>query len=853
MHRAPIDHIAIQAKDATELGVLIMEKYKKRGESRGMIWAAAALVVALLLVNLIPTGAMAATSGDYQYKLIENGNKVEIVRYTGSGGSASIPASLEGKPVTCIGRSAFAYATVTSVSFPDSVTNISVDAFSYCYNLVSVQFGSNLTYLESDAFNSCTSLLRVEIPGNVSSIGGYPFIHCTALLSINVSAANANYASLEGVLYNKDLTTLIQYPCGKVGAFAVPSSVNTIAAYAFAYSPVIRVDLPASVMTIAYMPFMECLSLTNISVADDNPVFASQGGVLYNKAMTTLMAYPAGLAGAFVLPENVTTVGNYAFSHCRQLTSVHLGGNITTLGNQAFAYCFGLVTVTIPENVTSIGTLPFYVCSALLSIEVAPSNPSYASASGILYTKNLATLIEAPGGIAGSLIIPAGVTFVSQNAFAYCQHLESVIVPNSTTALGDSAFTYCYNLTSVTLSNGLISLGTNAFYENFGLRSIIIPASVASIQGGAFNDCRALTLVQFEGNAPTCGANVFYAHNSTLIAYYHGGATGFTNPWQGIATSQMSVPGMPANFTATAGRLQVQLNWTAPSDGNVSVSGYTVYFGNGSTPDQIFGSYGPSTLAVNVTGLRAETQYVFGVVATNAIGNSSMPLRVATPYDVPQQPGWGMDLGYQSASFHWIVDGDGGRPITGFTIYGGLSQYSLQVVGSAGASDSRTIITNITGGLVYWFALTASNVGGESSIGFFQDGMVYTIPGQPRNVTATAGQVQVSIAWTAPLFDGGSAITSYKVYRQLAGGNQLIATCGPEVFSCTDSSVTAGIAYSYTVNACNAGGSNASTTVTATPTAAPADSGMTYLIVGLLIVVVAAVAVVLYLRGRKKA
>ena len=105
--------------------------------------------------------------------------------------------------------------------------------------------------------------------------------------------------------------------------------------------------IPDSVTSIGIGAFVDCSSLTNIAVSAGNASYASAGGVLFDKARTTLIEYPAGLVGSYTISNNVTSIGDYAFEDCSGLTSVTIPNNVTNIGDFAFFYCYGLTNVTI--------------------------------------------------------------------------------------------------------------------------------------------------------------------------------------------------------------------------------------------------------------------------------------------------------------------------------------------------------------------------------------------------------------------------------------------------------------------------------------------------------------------------
>ena len=169
--------------------------------------------------------------------------------------------------VTTIGSEAFSGCTgLTSVSIGNSVTTIGSSAFNSCTGLTSVSIGNSVTSIGDYAFYNCTGLTSVSIPASVTTIGSSAFYNCTGLTAINVDAGNANYASIDGVLFNNAKTTLIQYPAAKTGAaFTIPNSVTSIGSSAFrGCTGLASVSIPASVTTIGSSAFSGCTGLKHI-------------------------------------------------------------------------------------------------------------------------------------------------------------------------------------------------------------------------------------------------------------------------------------------------------------------------------------------------------------------------------------------------------------------------------------------------------------------------------------------------------------------------------------------------------------------------------------------------------------
>ena len=214
---------------------------------------------------------------------------------------------------------------------------------------------------------------------------------------------------------------------------------------------------------------------------------------------------------------NGYAMGDYAFSNCTSLTRVTVPDTVTSICAFAFCQCTSLTSITIPDCVTSIGERVFYGCTKLTSIEVSSNNANYKSVDGILYDKDVTTLISCPGGKT-SVTIPDSVTSIGSYAFSSCTSLISVTIPDGVTSIGDSAFYFCTNLTSITIPDGVTSIGTYTFMSCTSLTYIVIPVSVTSIGNYAFQDCASLKDVYFGGTEDEWNSITIQSGNDALAS-----------------------------------------------------------------------------------------------------------------------------------------------------------------------------------------------------------------------------------------------------------------------------------------------------------------------------------------------
>jgi len=387
------------------------------------------------------------------YEIVD-GKAVTITKYTGNAVALNIPSHIEGLFVTSIGLT---------------------------------------------AFYDCSSLTSVTIPSTVTSINEAAFYNCSSLTSITVDNRNPVYTSVDGILFDKNIRTLIRYPQGRnQGTYVIPSSITSIGDYSFkgcnnlsnitipssvrsigdfAFSSchsLTSVIIPSSVTSLSRNAFFGCRILTSINVDNRNSVYASIDGVLFDKTIRTIISYPMGRnQRIYVIPSSVMSIGDLAFD-ISSLTAITIPSTVTSIGNRAFSYCGNLTSITIPSSVTSIGESVFMGSTNLASISVDNRNSFYASIDGVLFDKNIRNLIEYPEGKnQGNYVIPSSVTHIGIGAF-YNSTLASITLPSSITYIGFAAFESCRSLTSITIPSSVTHIEDSAFSSCYSLTSVTL-------------------------------------------------------------------------------------------------------------------------------------------------------------------------------------------------------------------------------------------------------------------------------------------------------------------------------------------------------------------------------------------
>ena len=433
-----------------------------------------------------------------------------------------------------------AKSTRSAYTIPAGVEEIDRGAFMSSVRLTSLTLPSTLKEINDNAFYGCTELRSITIPASVTSIERYVFRNCASLEAINVVEGNPVYRSGSGALCMGD--TLITYPMGKIGSSYTANGIKTIEAGAFTGSrylttvtllnvdtveynafqdcklletvnfssvktiehdilygcdKVTTVTVPASVTALDDWAFRGCAKLTTIEVSSSSLYYASDNGVLFNKGKTALMSYPAGKPDiTYTVPSTVNTIRQFSFFY-----------NVL------------IETVYIPNSVTDIQSGAFTGCTSLKAININGNNSNCVSVDGVLFNKEMTTLILYPSKKAGSsYTIPATVTDIKYDTFRECTNLSSVNV-----AAGNISF--------VSIDGVLFNKAETELILYPGLKagdSYTIPSSVNYTYDFAFDHSVNLKNIYVESGNPYLSSSdgVLLINKGRTIIEYPGGRTG---------------------------------------------------------------------------------------------------------------------------------------------------------------------------------------------------------------------------------------------------------------------------------------------------------------------------------------
>ena len=312
-----------------------------------------------------------------------------------------------GDGITSINDRTFGFCeSLTDVDFGLNITSIGNYAFSDCDSLETINLSERITDIGDSAFSDCDGLTVINISSKVSKIGTKAFDNCQNLTAINVDSNNSVFSSTEGVMYNKDKSTLIVCPGGKTG----------------------QVVLGDSVINISNHAFYNCNKITDV-----------------------------------VFGNNLKSIGISAFESCDSITNVDIPDNVLYIGDGAFSWCEALKTVTIGKGVEEIGDEAFHLAIKLERFEVDAENTAYCSKDGVLFDKEHFILIQYPSCKENiNYSIPAGTISIAEEAFNNCKKLCLLVIPASVTDIGEFALATS-NIKFVEIGKGLANVNYYAF------------------------------------------------------------------------------------------------------------------------------------------------------------------------------------------------------------------------------------------------------------------------------------------------------------------------------------------------------------------------------------------------------
>lgn len=462
----------------------------------------------------------ASESTSFSYRL--EGDKAYITGYTGTLPDVVVPAVIDGYPVYAIEN--LRSPILTHVVVSEGIEEIGEFAFMhylnrdeeyYVNNLVSVSLPQSLKVISDWGFSGQENLQEITF-GGVEQIGRGAFSGCSKLTQITL-----------------------------------PDTLTTIEWKAFEYSGLTSLTIPVNVSFIRDTSFIEnCSSLTTLRVAEGNPYYEMEDGILYQTASKSVFYTMPNIEGVITvrdgterigndafsgrnitgiqLPDTLIEIGEKAFADCKKLTAIELPEELQTIKWYAFGGCTNLEKVTLPEGLTTLGSAAFAHCTSLTEMTI-PNGVTELSATFVdcvslskltlpddlktmkngviegcnsLETLNLPATLQSisgtwPGHLKTITTAPASVRYMSEDGILYDKQENGILFVNA-------------SITGhVTVREGIATIGETAFSGRKGLTSITLPESCISIGDAAFKDCTALSSVEFPDKLESIGKEAF--------------------------------------------------------------------------------------------------------------------------------------------------------------------------------------------------------------------------------------------------------------------------------------------------------------------------------------------------------
>jgi hypothetical protein len=461
--------------------------------------------------------------------------------YTGKGGAVKIPKIYQGKPIVGIASHAFdgigadsetaGVLSITSISMPDTVSFIGDYAFAKCIQISEITLSPNVITIGEHAFQYCNSLTEIKVPKSVKEVKELAFTMCSNLKNIVVEEGNINYKDIDGVFYNMEGTTLINYPAGRSAEeYIIPNDTKIIHndAFKFYYADTAgkslkKVVFPESLESIGDRAFMQT-SLVQITISSEYTLgkYVFDGckmieTVVVSEGVTELsdgLFYGLEAMKEVSLPSTLKKIGYRTFDRCLSLKEIRLPEGLTVIGEEAFEGS-GLTKIRIPSTVTQIGPRAFYLSRSLKSLTFQEN--AVIQTIGAYAFNNCHSLEE--------VILPTSVKTLENGAFSHCYSLTGIDLPNSITTLEDVVFAGS-GLESIELPDSITKIGTAVFRgSNFtggkGLKSVRMPAYLESLGNCTFEMCESLEKVDFPETVKiqTIPVDTFFQCQSLMYIY----------------------------------------------------------------------------------------------------------------------------------------------------------------------------------------------------------------------------------------------------------------------------------------------------------------------------------------------
>ncbi len=358
--------------------------------------------------------------------------------------------------VTLMGMACMAsLPTLKSAVIGDGVKNIPANCFSSCTGLAELTLGNSVEQINGLALSGCSALEALHLPASLHTFLDRALINMSSLKSITVDPASEYYASVDGILFSKDMKTIVKYPIGlRTTTYTIPEGVENVATCCFDHMDTFtEVKVPSTLRTIGKYAFWANDQVTVFDFSNTQLEEVEEGGFTM---CTGVKIYK--------FPDTAKKLGDLVFYDNESVIEMDLGNGVEYLGDNIFQRCYSLKNLHIPASVTYIGSDIFAECPSLESVTVSPESETFCVQDNILFTKSIDQLIKYPIVLeAPEYTVPSSVKNIYFAAFAGNCNLKKVNTGDGTEKIESYAFRDCLNLEEVWLGSNLKELGEGAF------------------------------------------------------------------------------------------------------------------------------------------------------------------------------------------------------------------------------------------------------------------------------------------------------------------------------------------------------------------------------------------------------
>lgn len=404
-------------------------------------------------IKNIPESTFAECSGITKVILPKT---ISIIQKQAFADCSSLKSVKLNSRVYAVGDKAFADSGLRSIKMNDNMQFIGNGAFQGT-NIKSLTLKSKVTFIGNRVFANCSKLKRISVPASVKGINPGAFNNCVSLRAINVASGNANYCSVSGVLYNKSMTKLIQYPLHKTSAsFRTPGRLERIRSNAFRGNSYLK-NVTISASSIGRSAFSEMDNLRSVTILSGT-----------RKIEKRAFQYNGKLA-KITLPDSVNIIGSYAFAET------------------------GVRVIHIPSGLAKLGTDAFYSCKKLTAF-TGNRGRKYSVVDGVLYNGAVSELLKYPAKRAGKVFT----------------------VPNTVKRVRGEAFENTSKLTKLYFGERFRTLEYHAVSNSKNLKSVVFRSKKLTYESmDGIYDCGKLAVIV--GPNTYILKNLAHSANATLI------------------------------------------------------------------------------------------------------------------------------------------------------------------------------------------------------------------------------------------------------------------------------------------------------------------------------------------------